>query len=53
MHACASNRHADPQTVNRKHELIIKKGPMNRHPSPHYLLSATGGLAYEATTFYN
>ncbi len=54
----ASNRHADPQTVYRKHELIKKRAYEQRildieqaSFSP-LVLSATGGLAREATTFY-
>ena len=54
----ASNRHTDPQTVYRKHEQIKKKAYEQRildieqaSFSP-LVLSATGGLAREATTFY-
>ena len=54
----ASNRHTDPQTVYRKHEQIKKRAYEQRilnieqaSFSP-LVLSATGGLAREATTFY-
>ncbi len=53
-----SNRHADPQTIYRKHEQIKKRAYEQRIREIEHatfspiVLSATGGLAREATIFY-
>ena len=53
-----SNRHPDPQSVYRRHERVKKRAYEQRIREVEHatfsplVLSATGGLAREATTFY-